>query len=152
MSIMMSYVFPNASEYHTVQTTLGCKQIVLHACKLQVTCAILWNRCWHRTKTIFAIVHRKRRSKIGVRFTLLLSNNFDHAFSAFLNQSSEYPVRTFAICENEVYGVIQQVSDLAWIDFDLDVPVILPSCSAHSANLSSAQEVSGRQKIKVNPT
>ena len=116
------------------------------------TCAIVWNRSWHGTRTIFAIVHHKLRSKIGVRSPFSLSNNFDHAFSAFLNQSSEYPVRTFAICENEVYGVIQQVSDLAWIDFDLDVPVILPSCSAHSANLSSAQEVSGRQKIKVNPT
>ena len=27
-----------------------------------------------------------------------------------------------------VYRVSQQVSDLGWIDFDLDVPLIMPSC------------------------
>ena len=37
-----------------------------------------------------------------------------------------------------IYSVIQQVSDLGWVDVYLDVPVILPSCFAHSAFLSSA--------------
>ena len=36
------------------------------------------------------------------------------------------------------YRVTQQVSDLGWVDFDLDVPPILRSCSAY---LSPAQAV-----------
>ena len=36
-----------------------------------------------------------------------------------------------------IYRVIQQVSDLGLVDFDL-VPTILPSCFAHSAYHSSA--------------
>ena len=31
------------------------------------------------------------------------------------------------------YRVSQQVSDLGWIDFDVDVLLIVPSCFAHSA-------------------
>ena len=53
------------------------------------------------------------------------------------------------------YRVSQQVSDLGWVDFDLDVPLMLHRCSAHSAYLSSAkqnQASSGTAKIKVNPT
>ena len=37
------------------------------------------------------------------------------------------------------------VSDMGWVDFDLDVPRILPTYFAHSAYLSSAQAESGRQ-------
>ena len=44
-----------------------------------------------------------------------------------------------------IYWVIQQVSDLGWVDSDLNVPAILPSCFAHSAYLSSAQAELGRQ-------
>ena len=50
-----------------------------------------------------------------------------------------------------VYRVIQQVPDLGWVNFDLDVPLILPRCSAHSAYLSSAQAESGRESINQNP-
>ena len=39
---------------------------------------------------------------------------------------------------------------LGWIDFD--VLLIMPTCSAQSACLSSAQAGSGTAKIKVNPT
>ena len=37
------------------------------------------------------------------------------------------------------------LADLGWIDFDSAVPSTLPSCSAHSAKLSSAQAELGRQ-------
>ena len=37
-----------------------------------------------------------------------------------------------------IYRVIQQVSDLGWVDFDLDGQLNLISCSAYSAYLSSA--------------
>ena len=52
------------------------------------------------------------------------------------------------------YRVSEQVSDLSLVDFDLDVPPILPSCFAYSADLSSAQVKSGRQwnSKSVNPT
>ena len=43
------------------------------------------------------------------------------------------------------YRVTQQVSDLGWVDFTLDVPPVLPSCSAHSAYLSSALVDLGRR-------
>ena len=56
-----------------------------------------------------------------------------------------------------IHRVIQQVSDLGWVDFVLDVPLILPGCSALSAYLSSDQPQhnqtdSGTFKIKVKPT
>ena len=44
-----------------------------------------------------------------------------------------------------IYTVIQQVSDLGFVDLDLDVPTILPSCFAHSAYLSSVYAEVGRQ-------
>ena len=37
------------------------------------------------------------------------------------------------------------VMDLCWFDFDFEVPLILPSCSAYSAYRSSAQAESGRK-------
>ena len=43
------------------------------------------------------------------------------------------------------YGVPQQVSDFCWVDLDLDVPLILANCCAHSAYLSSAQADLGRE-------
>ena len=39
------------------------------------------------------------------------------------------------------YRVTHQVSDPGWVDFDLDVQPILPSCSAYSAYLSPAKTV-----------
>ena len=56
-----------------------------------------------------------------------------------------------------MYRVIQQVSDLGWVDFDLDVPIILLSWFAHSAYLSSEVQKAevGRQwnnQNQVNPT
>ena len=41
-----------------------------------------------------------------------------------------------------MYRVRHHVSDLGWVD--LDVPLILPSCSASSATFPSAQAESGR--------
>ena len=49
--------------------------------------------------------------------------------------------------------VIQQVSDLGWIDFDLDVPAILPYCFAHSAYLCSlgrSEQTVKQPKSKTN--
>ena len=43
------------------------------------------------------------------------------------------------------YRETQQVSDLGWVDFDLDVQLILLSCSSHSAYLSPAKARSGKQ-------
>ena len=43
------------------------------------------------------------------------------------------------------YRVSHQVSELGLVDFDLDVQLILPRCSASSANLPSAQAESGNQ-------
>ena len=44
-----------------------------------------------------------------------------------------------------IYRVIQQVSDLGWVDFDLFAcSIILPTCPASSAKLSSAQAESDR--------
>ena len=54
-----------------------------------------------------------------------------------------------------MYRVNRQVSVLGWVDFDLDVPLILPSCSAHSAHLYQPKQNRadrGTAKIKVNPT
>ena len=39
----------------------------------------------------------------------------------------------------------RHVSDLGWVDFHMDFTLILPSCSAHSAYLTSAQAESCRQ-------
>ena len=53
------------------------------------------------------------------------------------------------------YRVIQQVSDLAWVNLDLDVPVTFPSCSAYSVYLSSAQADSAMEQSKskyIKPT
>ena len=44
-----------------------------------------------------------------------------------------------------MYRVNYHPADLGWVDFNLDDPPILPSCSAHSAKLSSATAESGRQ-------
>ena len=43
------------------------------------------------------------------------------------------------------YRVAHRVSDLGWVDFDLDIPLIFPNCYAHSAYLSSAQSETGKQ-------
>ena len=48
-----------------------------------------------------------------------------------------------------LYRVAHHVSDLGWVDFDLDVPLYSLTCSAHSASLSSAQAESGRQIVKL---
>ena len=48
------------------------------------------------------------------------------------------------------YRLSQQVSDRGWVDFDLDVPPILPNCSAYSAYLSPAKAESGRQRNSKN--
>ena len=39
----------------------------------------------------------------------------------------------------------EQSPQQGWVEFDLDVPPILASCSSYSAKLSSAQAESGRQ-------
>ena len=44
---------------------------------------------------------------------------------------------------NQYYRVTQQILDL--VDFELDVPPILPSFSTYSVYLSPAQAESGRQ-------
>ena len=49
-----------------------------------------------------------------------------------------------------MYRVSQQVSDLGWVDFDLDVPLIMPSFSASSATFPSAQAESGGQRNSQN--
>ena len=50
------------------------------------------------------------------------------------------------------YRVSQQVSDLGWVNFYLEVPLIFTSCSAHSAHVSSAQAELGRQRNIQNPS
>jgi len=50
---------------------------------------------------------------------------------------------------NSLCRVIQQVLDLSWVDFDLNVQIILPSCFAQSAHLSRELWAdSGTAKIK----
>ena len=44
-----------------------------------------------------------------------------------------------------IYRVNNHLGDLGWVNFDLDVPPILTSCSVHSAKLPSAQAHSGTQ-------
>ena len=52
-----------------------------------------------------------------------------------------YIACTLYVC---MYRVAHHVSDLCWVDFDFDVTLILTSCSAYSAYLSSAQAELGR--------
>ena len=59
------------------------------------------------------------------------------------------------LCENSEEEVFQEVlcdhstGNLGWVDFDFGCSTILPSCSASSANFSSAQAEPGTTKIKV---
>ena len=59
----------------------------------------------------------------------------------FCGQSpDECPLGNISIDNNTLiftayYRVSQQVSDLGWVDFDVGVPLIIPTCFAHSAYL-----------------
>ena len=46
--------------------------------------------------------------------------------------------------QQKLYMVNHHLVDLGWFDFDLDVPPVLTTCSAHSAKIASAQQESGR--------
>ena len=67
---------------------------------------------------------------------LLLHNFVCHPMDLWFISKRNYHIK---------YRVAQHVSDLSWVDFDMDVPLILPSRSAHSADPTSAQAESGRQ-------
>ena len=50
------------------------------------------------------------------------------------------------------YKEVHLQANLGWVDFDFGCSTLLPSCSARSANFTSAQAESGPIKIKVNPS
>ena len=49
----------------------------------------------------------------------------------FLDRFVPLPLQT--VCT--LYRMNNHITDLGWVDFDLDVPPTLPSCSAHSSKL-----------------
>ena len=60
----------------------------------------------------------------------------------------------FYQCKKRIQGV-HQLADLSWVDLDLGCSIILPNCSAFSAQIPSAHPESadsGTPKIKVKPT
>ena len=50
-----------------------------------------------------------------------------------------------------MYRVIQQVFDLGWVDINLHVPVILPSCFAHYQPRQKWEKQWNSQN-RINPT
>ena len=81
----------------------------------------------------------------------LMSRGLEHVAEQILLMINRPPdiSNSQLVSKSVIYRVAHHVSDLGWVDLDLDKPLILLSCAAYSAYLSSAQAES--TKIKVNP-
>ena len=74
---------------------------------------------------------------------------------AFLSARSEVSIILMSQLftkSSRSYRVRHHVSDLCWVDFDLDVPISCPAALPNSQEPRQNRAESGIPKIKVNPT